>query len=73
MLMPPALAQRTTWRTPVVIAVCGCLIGMMGTRTVQLGGVIHPILAPIRKERRFEPGILLPAWQLGGEDRATLS
>jgi len=29
MLVPPAPAQRITWRTPAVIAVCGCLIGMI--------------------------------------------
>jgi MFS family permease len=29
MLVPPAPAQRFTWRTPAVIAVCGCLIGML--------------------------------------------
>jgi len=44
MLMPPALAQRTTWRTPVVIAVCGCLIGMMtfGPRST-LGFFLTPL------------------------------
>src|ERR1043166_4010001 len=43
-LMPPALAQRTTWRTPAVIAVCGCLIGMMtfGPRST-LGFFLTPI------------------------------
>jgi MFS family permease len=29
MLMPAAPALRLTWRTPAVIAVCGCLIGMI--------------------------------------------
>jgi MFS family permease len=29
MLVPPAPTQRITWRTPAVIAVCGCLIGMI--------------------------------------------
>jgi MFS family permease len=29
MLVPAAPAQRLTWRTPAVIAVCGCLIGMI--------------------------------------------
>ena len=45
MLMPPALAQRTmTWRTPAVIAVCGCLIGMMtfGPRST-LGFFLTPL------------------------------
>jgi MFS family permease len=45
MLMPPALAQRTmTWRTPAVIAVCGCLIGMMtfGPRST-LGFFLAPL------------------------------
>src|SRR5215470_5863356 len=44
MLMPPALVQRTTWRTPAVIAVCGCLIGMMtfGPRST-LGFFLTPL------------------------------
>jgi len=44
MLMPPALAQRTTWRTPAVIVVCGCLIGMMtfGPRST-LGFFLTPL------------------------------
>jgi MFS family permease len=44
MLMPPALAQRVTWRTPAVIAVCGCLIGMMtfGPRST-LGFFLTPL------------------------------
>jgi MFS family permease len=45
MLMPPALAQRTmTWRTPAVIALCGCLIGMMtfGPRST-LGFFLTPL------------------------------
>src|SRR5690348_314263 len=45
MLMPPALAQRTTtWRTPMVIVVCGCLIGMMtfGPRST-LGFFLTPL------------------------------
>ena len=44
MLMPPALTQRTTWRTPAVIAVCGCLIGMMtfGPRST-LGFFLTPL------------------------------
>jgi MFS family permease len=44
MLMPPTLAQRTTWRTPAVIAVCGCLIGMMtfGPRST-LGFFLTPL------------------------------
>jgi MFS family permease len=45
MLMPPALAQRTmTWRTPAVIAVCGCLIGMLtfGPRST-LGFFLTPL------------------------------
>src|SRR5215468_487831 len=44
MLMPPALTQRTTWRTPAVIAVCGCLIGMLsfGPRST-LGFFVQPM------------------------------
>jgi MFS family permease len=44
MLMPPVLTQRTTWRTPAVIAVCGCLIGMMtfGPRST-LGFFLTPL------------------------------
>jgi MFS family permease len=44
MLMPPALAQRMTWRTPAVIALCGCLIGMMtfGPRST-LGFFLTPL------------------------------
>jgi MFS family permease len=44
MLMPPALAQRTTWRTPAVIAVCGCLIGLItfGPRS-SLGFFLTPL------------------------------
>src|SRR5215470_2364123 len=45
MLMPPALVQqRATWRTPAVIAVCGCLIGMMtfGPRST-LGFFLTPL------------------------------
>ncbi len=44
MLMPPALTQRTTWRTPAVIAVCGCLIGMVtfGPRST-LGFFLTPL------------------------------
>src|SRR6201987_1990478 len=44
MLMPPALTQRTPWRTPAVIAVCGCLIGMMtfGPRST-LGFFLTPL------------------------------
>jgi MFS family permease len=44
MLMPPVSAQRLTWRTPAVIAVCGCLIGMMtfGPRST-LGFFLTPL------------------------------
>ncbi|MBV8754426.1 MAG: MFS transporter [Hyphomicrobiales bacterium] len=44
MLMPPAPTQRTTWRTPAVIVVCGCLIGMMtfGPRST-LGFFLTPL------------------------------
>jgi MFS family permease len=44
MLMPAAPAQRLTWRTPAVIAVCGCLIGMItfGPRST-LGFFLTPI------------------------------
>ncbi|HEV3397575.1 MAG TPA: MFS transporter [Xanthobacteraceae bacterium] len=44
MLMPAVSAQRLTWRTPAVIAVCGCLIGMMtfGPRST-LGFFLTPL------------------------------
>ncbi|HML14631.1 MAG TPA: MFS transporter [Xanthobacteraceae bacterium] len=44
MLMPSVPVQRTTWRTPTVIAVCGCLIGMMtfGPRST-LGFFLTPL------------------------------
>jgi len=44
MLVPPAAAQRTTWRTPAVIIVCGCLIGMLtfGPRST-LGFFLTPL------------------------------
>jgi MFS family permease len=44
MLVPPAPAQRFTWRTPAVIVVCGCLIGMLtfGPRST-LGFFLTPL------------------------------
>jgi len=44
MLMRSALTQRTTWRTPAVIVVCGCLVGMMtfGPRST-LGFFLTPL------------------------------
>jgi len=44
MLVPPAPAQRLTWRTPAVIVVCGCLIGMLtfGPRST-LGFFLTPL------------------------------
>ncbi|HEV3185264.1 MAG TPA: MFS transporter, partial [Xanthobacteraceae bacterium] len=44
MLVPPAPAQRLTWRTPAVIVACGCLIGMLtfGPRAT-LGFFLSPL------------------------------
>jgi MFS family permease len=44
MLVPPVPAQRFTWRTPAVIVVCGCLIGMLtfGPRST-LGFFLTPL------------------------------
>jgi MFS family permease len=43
-LVPPAPAQRLTWRTPAVIVACGCLIGMLtfGPRAT-LGFFLTPL------------------------------
>jgi MFS family permease len=43
-LVPPASAQRLTWRTPAVIVACGCLIGMLtfGPRAT-LGFFLSPL------------------------------
>jgi MFS family permease len=43
-LVPPAPAQRLTWRTPAVIVACGCLIGMLtfGPRAT-LGFFLSPL------------------------------
>jgi MFS family permease len=43
-LVPPAPAQRLTWRTPAAIVACGCLIGMLtfGPRAT-LGFFLTPL------------------------------
>src|SRR5438270_5771134 len=44
MLVPPTAVQRSTWRTPAVIVVAGCLIGLLtfGPRST-LGFFLTPV------------------------------